>query len=409
MKGFWNTIGHRFLSGIKSGTLTVTYPEGMTHTYGDGNAPHATIQMQSSAMFKRIALYGDIGFAESYMDGEFDTDDLTALVSIALINSQTLQTRSEDERRFRLTNLLPHLNRVKHIMRKNSKTRSQKNIAEHYDLSNDFFTLMLDETMMYSSAVFEAPDEPLSQAQRRKITLLADKLRLRPGAKVLEIGSGWGAMALHLAKERDCEVTTLTLSKEQKALCEARFQAHDAESSIEVLLRDYRDMEGEFDAIIAVEMFEAVGKEYFDTFFKKCESLLKPSGVMVMQVITMPDQRYEAYSKGTDFIQKYIFPGGHLPSVGKMLDTTSRHTRLNLLHMEEFTEHYAKTLNVWHQNFTDQIEEIKALGFDEYFIRMWRMYLSYCEAAFVTRNINLVQLAFTRDQNSTLNQGLIAS
>lgn len=407
MKGFWNKIGHRFLSGIKTGTLNVTYPEGMIHTYGDGKAPRASIQVHSSAMFRRIVLYGDIGFAESYMDGEFDTDELTAVVSIALINSQTLQTRSEDEKRFRLSNLLPHMNRVKHLMRKNSKTRSQKNIAEHYDLSNDFFTLMLDETMMYSAAVFGSSEETLSEAQERKIRLLADKLRLKPGAKVFEIGSGWGAMALHLAKERDCEVTTLTLSKEQKALCEARFKEHDAEESIEILLRDYRDMEGEFDAIIAVEMFEAVGKEYFDTFFKKCESLLKPSGVMVMQVITMPDQRYEAYSKGTDFIQKYIFPGGHLPSVGKMLETTSRHTRLNLLHMEEYTEHYAKTLSVWHQNFTSQIEKITALGFDEYFIRMWRMYLCYCEAAFVTRNINLVQLAFTRDQNSALNQGLL--
>lgn len=174
------------------------------------------------------------------------------------------------------------------------------------------------------------------------------------------------------------------------------------------MLKDYRDMKGEFDAIIAVEMFEAVGREYFDVFFKKCESLLNPTGILVMQIITMPDQRYSSYCNGTDFIQKYIFPGGHLPSVGKILDVTTNHTKLNLLHMEEFTEHYAKTLNIWHKNFNTKIDEIKDLGFDEYFIRMWRMYLCYCEAAFLTRNINLVQVAFTRYQNIALNKGLVA-
>jgi len=194
-----------------------------------------------------------------------------------------------------------------------------------------FFELFLDDTMMYSSAVFEKPDEPLFEAQKRKIDLLAKKLNLKKGSKVLEIGSGWGAMALHLVKEYGCEVTTLTLSKEQKKLCEGRFKENNIEESVNVILKDYRDMEGEFDAVIAVEMFEAVGREYFDVFFKKCESLLKPSGILVMQIITMPDQRYSSYCKGTDFIQKYIFPGGHLPSVGKILDVTTKNTKLNHL------------------------------------------------------------------------------
>lgn len=408
MKGFWNRFGDRFLRGITQGDLTVIYPDGMQQRYGNGEAPRAVLTLHRSAMFRRIALYGDIGFAESYMDRDFDTDDITALVSIALINSKTLQTRSEDERRISLYNLVPHFNRVKHLLRKNSRTRSRKNIAQHYDLSNTFFTLMLDETMMYSAAVFADLDEPLHLAQQRKIALLADKLRVTPGARVLEIGSGWGSMALHLAKERGCQVTTVTLSQEQKALCEQRFREHDIEDSIEIMLRDYRDLEGRFDAIIAVEMFEAVGREYFDVFFRKCESLLKESGVLVMQVITMPDQRYDAYCKGTDFIQKYIFPGGHLPSVAKILETTSRHTRLNLQHMEEFTEDYARTLAIWHERFHQKIDQVKALGFDEDFVRMWRMYLCYCEAAFLTRNINLVQLAFTRDQNMQLNRGVAA-
>ncbi len=408
MKVLWNKLGDKYLSGIKEGTLEVTYGDGVQKTYGNGQSPKADLHIHNSQLFKRMSLYGDIGFAESYMDGDFETSDLTALIQIGLINSKTLATKSEHKSYNRLFNIMPQLNKIKHWMRKNSKTQSQKNISEHYDLSNDFFELMLDDTMMYSSAVFEHPEESLYSAQQRKIKLLADKLRLKPGAKVLEIGSGWGAMAIHLAKEKQCEVTTVTLSKEQKALCEKRFKEEKVEKQIEVLLKDYRDLEGTFDAIIAVEMFEAVGKEYFDIFFKKCESLLKPSGVMVMQIITMPDQRYPAYSKGTDFIQKYIFPGGHLPSVGKILETTSTHTRLNLLHMEEFTEDYAKTLRIWHEAFIQKLDEVKRLGFDEYFIRMWKMYLCYCEAAFITRNINLVQVAFTRDQNIHLNKGLVA-
>ena len=408
MRVFWNKLGDKYLSAIDQGTLNVTYSDGMQKTYGNGQLPKADVHIHNSQVFKRMSLYGDIGFAESYMDGDFETSDLTALITIGLINSKTLATKSEDRAYNRFINLMPQLNKLKHWMRKNSKTQSQKNISEHYDLSNNFFELMLDDTMMYSSAVFEHPEESLYSAQQRKIKLLADKLRLKPGAKVLEIGSGWGAMAIHLAKEKQCEVTTVTLSKEQKALCEQRFKEEEVEKQIEILLKDYRDLEGTFDAIIAVEMFEAVGKEYFDIFFKKCESLLKPSGVMVMQIITMPDQRYPAYSKGTDFIQKYIFPGGHLPSVGKILETTSTHTRLNLLHMEEFTEDYAKTLRLWHEAFLQKLDEVKNLGFDEYFIRMWKMYLSYCEAAFITRNINLVQVAFTRDQNIQLNKGLVA-
>jgi cyclopropane-fatty-acyl-phospholipid synthase len=408
MKVLWNKLGDKYLSGIEEGTLQVTYSDGVQKSYGNGQSPKSDLHVNNSRLFKRMSLYGDIGFAESYMDGDFETSDLTALIRIGLINSKTLATKSEHKSYNRFFNIMPQLNKIKHWMRKNSKTQSQKNISEHYDLSNDFFELMLDDTMMYSSAVFEHPEESLYSAQQRKIKLLADKLRLKRGAKVLEIGSGWGAMAIHLAKEKQCEVTTVTLSKEQKALCEKRFKEEEVEKQIEVLLKDYRDLEGTFDAIIAVEMFEAVGKEYFDIFFKKCESLLKPSGVMVMQIITMPDQRYAAYSKGTDFIQKYIFPGGHLPSVGKILETTSTHTRLNLLHMEEFTEDYAKTLRIWHEAFTQKLDEVKKLGFDEYFIRMWKMYLSYCEAAFITRNINLVQVAFTRDQNIHLNKGLVA-
>jgi cyclopropane-fatty-acyl-phospholipid synthase len=267
---------------------------------------------------------------------------------------------------------------------------------------------MLDDTMMYSSAVFSHKNENLYEAQKNKLEKLSNKLNLKENSNVLEIGSGWGAMALHLANDKKCNVTTVTLSNEQKKLCEDRFSQHNAQEKIDILLKDYRDLNGTFDAIIAVEMFEAVGKEYFHIFFKKCQELLKPNGVLVLQVITMPDQRYKDYSKGTDFIQKYVFPGGHLPSISKILETTTKHTRLNLNHLEEFTEDYAKTLNIWHENFRNKLDDVKKLGFDDYFIRMWKMYLNYCEAAFITRNINLHQLVFTRDQNIDLNKGLIA-
>jgi len=409
MKTFWNKMGHKYLSKIEVGRLNVSYPSGEKFVYGDANSSLiVNMTINSSDFFKRLALYGDIGFAESYMDGDFDTNELQELVKLALLNSHKLGTKSEDYSKNRLSNIFPFVNRVKHIMRKNSKTRSRKNISEHYDLSNEFFKLMLDDTMMYSSAVFGHNEEDLHSAQKRKIEHLAKKLRIKPGAKVLEIGSGWGAMAIYLAKEMNCDVTTVTLSNEQKELCHERFALEKVEEKIDILLKDYRDLEGSFDAIISIEMFEAVGAEYFDVFFKKCESLLKPSGVLAMQVITIPDQRYAAYSKSTDFIQKYIFPGGHLPSVGKVLEVTTNHTRLNLLHMEEFSEDYAKTLRLWDENFSAKLDEVRALGFDEYFIRMWKMYLNYCEAAFITRNIGLVQMVFSRDQNIHLNKGLVA-
>lgn len=408
MQTFWNKLGHKYLSKITQGSLEVKFCDGSVKTYGNKQNPKAKVVLNNANLFKRLTLYGDIGFAESYMDKDFDCDDLTSLIKIAIINSNSLQTKSEDEKRFSLYNLFPVFNKIKHIMRKNSKTRSQKNISEHYDLSNKFFELMLDDTMMYSSAVFKDAKDSLYEAQKRKIDILAKKLNLKKGSKVLEIGSGWGAMAMHLVKEYGCEVTTLTLSKEQKKLCEDRFKEHKIEESVNIMLKDYRDMQGEFDAIIAVEMFEAVGREYFDVFFKKCEDLLSLSGILVMQIITMPDQRYDSYCKGTDFIQKYIFPGGHLPSIGKILEVTSKNTKLNLLHMEEYTEHYAKTLNIWHENFNEKLDDVKELGFDEYFIRMWKMYLCYCEAGFLTRNINLVQVAFTRYQNMALNEGIVA-
>ena len=408
MKKLWNKFADNFFSKIKIGTLEVIFKDKTTKLYGEKNLEDKiTLEIYNNRFFIKTVLYGDIGFAESFIDRDFETSNLTKLIELALLNAKYLGTTSENEKN-KLINLMPFFNRFKHSLRRNSKTNARKNISAHYDLSNDFYKLMLDKTMMYSSAVFENKDQDLYDAQKNKLEKLSSKLNIKDGSKVLEIGSGWGAMAIHLAKDKKCDVTTVTLSVEQKKLCKERFKKEGIEDKIDILLKDYRDLKGEFDAIIAVEMFEAVGREYFHIFFKKCQELLKPSGVLVLQVITIPDQRYKAYSKGSDFIQKYIFPGGHLPSILKILETTSKHTRLNLNHLEEFTEHYAKTLNIWHENFENHLYEVKKLGFDDYFIRMWKMYLNYCEAGFLTRNINLHQLVFTRDQNINLNKGLIA-
>ena len=408
MKKLWNKFADNFFSKIKIGTLEVIFKDKTTKLYGEKNLEDKiTLEIYNNRFFIKTVLYGDIGFAESFIDRDFETSNLTKLIELALLNAKYLGTTSENEKN-KLINLMPFFNRFKHSLRRNSKTNARKNISAHYDLSNDFYKLMLDKTMMYSSAVFENKDQDLYDAQKNKLEKLSSKLNIKDGSKVLEIGSGWGAMAIHLAKDKKCDVTTVTLSVEQKKLCKERFKKEGIEDKIDILLKDYRDLKGEFDAIIAVEMFEAVGREYFHIFFKKCQELLKPSGVLVLQVITIPDQRYKAYSKGSDFIQKYIFPGGHLPSILKLLETTSKHTRLNLNHLEEFTEDYAKTLNIWHENFENHLYEVKKLGFDDYFIRMWKMYLNYCEAGFLTRNINLHQLVFTRDQNIDLNKGLIA-
>jgi cyclopropane-fatty-acyl-phospholipid synthase len=407
MEKFWMKLGEKLFSKITEGKLTIQYPNGTAKVYGETQEPQATLTLKNANIFKNIALYGDIGFAESYMDGDFDCDNLTAFILIALQNSKALETKSEDSKLFSLNNLLPWFNRAKHLLRRNSKRNAKRNIAEHYDLSNEFFKLMLDDTMMYSSAVFTNPSTSLYEAQCQKIDKLAQKLNLKKGDKVLEIGSGWGEVSLHLTQKYGCKVTTLTLSEEQKKLCEAKFDKHEITDSVEVLLKDYRDIQGEFDAIIAVEMFEAVGEEYYDVFFKKCQSLLKPSGVLVMQIITIPAQRYESYAKGTDFIRKYIFPGGHLPSISKILQVNEQHTDLNILHLEDFTEHYAKTLHLWRESFEANLDRTRELGFDERFIRMWRLYLEFCEAGFLARTINLTQIVLTRYENMALNVGLV--
>ena len=259
MQKIWNKYGDRFFSKIKIGTLEVIYNDKTTKIYGEKKLDQkVTLEIINSKFFYRVAMYGDIGFAESYIDKDFETSNLTKLIEMALVNAKYLGTTSENEKNNKFINMMPVFNKIKHTLRKNSKTNARKNISAHYDLSNDFYKLMLDDTMMYSSAVFSHKDEDLYEAQKNKLEKLSSKLNLKENSKVLEIGSGWGAMAMHLAKDKACDVTTVTLSNEQKKLCEDRFKENNVEEKIDILLKDYRDLNGTFDAIIAVEMFEAV-------------------------------------------------------------------------------------------------------------------------------------------------------
>ena len=274
IKGFWNQIGHRFFSKIQEGTLNVTYDNGSIYTYGNGQNPSSHLYISNCQFFKKLLFYGDIGFAESYIENDFEVDDLTKLIEIALINAEYLQTVSEYEKLAGLYNLIPYFNRIRHKFRKNSKNQAQKNISDHYDLSNQFFSLMLDPTMTYSSAIFQNKTDSLELAQQNKIKKLVNKLNINEKSKVLEIGSGWGEMARYLAQNIGCEVVSLTLSQKQKHYCDEKIKEQNIKN-VTVLLKDYREMQGKFDAILAVEMFEAVGKEYFHLFLNNVKNYLR--------------------------------------------------------------------------------------------------------------------------------------
>lgn len=398
-------FGNRYLSRIKNGTLHVSFWDGKKRTFGSGE-PQMHMEIHSPHFFRRVGLHGDIGFGEAYMHKEWDAEDLTGVVRLFLNNSKEMGILSSDAKKSTFFNLMPIKNILLQRNRHNSKNNSRKNISHHYDLSNDFYRLFLDETMMYSCAVFEKECHSLYEAQMKKLRLLAQKMKLDGKSRVLEIGSGWGEMAALLGTQYGCKVDSVTLSKEQKAFADEKVRERGLEDKVQFHLRDYRDVKGVYDSIVSIEMFEAVGEKYFGQFFKTCEKLLKPDGVLVMQVITIPDQRFDAYAKGSDFIQKYIFPGGLLPSVERILNTTRNHSNFNLLHMEDFSEHYAYTIKLWKDRFNENLDEVRRLGFDETFIRMWNCYLAFCEAAFMTRNIGLAQLVFSRDRNSELNEGI---
>jgi cyclopropane-fatty-acyl-phospholipid synthase len=399
------------LALMKRGRLRLELPEGTVREFGDGTAPAlppgiapvASIRIAREAFFRKCVLTGDIGFAESFLDGDWSTPDLAAVIAWFLLNYEDAPTLSGSRRaRAWALNLFRLANRVGHRLRPNSRATARRNIGEHYDLSNRFFALFLDPSMMYSAAKWTRPELTLAEAQQEKNDALCRKLRLRPTDHVLEIGSGWGGWSIHAAAAYGCRVTTVTLSRQQFEAATRRVAEAGLAERVRVELRDYRDIAERFDKIVSIEMMEAVGHEYLPEFCRTLDRALKPDGVVALQFITCPDARYDQFRRGVDFIQKHIFPGSLLLSANRVNDLLSRHGGFVLHGLEDLGADYARTLRLWHDRFTAQLAEVRALGFDDRFVRKWSYYLQYCEAAFAMRNISVVQTVHTRANNLSL-------
>ena len=353
----------------------------------------AEVTVRRPRFFRQAALGGSLGVADSYLAGDWECDDLTALIRILLRDSVT-GARAEG----RLSPLWRLGSRLWHCLRPNSRSGSRRNIAAHYDLGNEFFQLMLDDTLAYSSGIFLSPQADLREASVEKMDRICRKLDLRSDDEVLEIGTGWGGWAMHAAANYGCRVTTTTISQRQHDLARRRIEEAGLADRITLLLEDYRDLRGTFDKLVSVEMIEAVGHRYFDDYFGACSRLLRPDGSMSLQGIVMPDKHYEPYLRSVDFIQRYVFPGGCLPSVGAIVGSMARATDLRLVHLEDFGPHYAETLRAWRTRFRERLDDVRGLGYDERFIRLWHYYLAYCEASFEERYIGVVQVQFDKPE-----------
>lgn len=403
--GFYEKLVLRAFDKFTHGGLRMTWPDGHTRVFGAPGAEITSeIRIRDLGFFKHIALFGNIGFGESYVHGDWDTDDISAVISWFIVNIAKSQGMEASSTKVAGLNLLKTWNRVLHKLRPNSITTSRRNIAEHYDLGNDFYSLWLDETMTYSAARFERDGQPLEEAQHSKYEALCQKLQLKPTDHVLEIGCGWGGFCTHAAKHHGCRVTAVTISKEQHKYATERVKREGLEHLVEVRLQDYRHITGQFDKIASIEMLEAVGDEFLEIWFAKCHEVLKPDGLLAFQAITTPDCRHKNLRKGVDWIQKHIFPGSLLLSVNRLNAAANQTGDLFMHALEDIGSSYAKTLRIWFERFNARLEEVKALGFDERFIRKWNFYLQYCEAAFATRNISVIQACYTRPNNATLHR-----
>jgi len=381
------------LSKLKHGCVTVIDSEG-ARDFGQVSPQfpfRATVVIHDPNAYRRLALRGSIGVGEGYMAGEWSCDDLPGLVRIFVLNQDALQGLEHG-----LTRLMMPLFRWLYARRDNTERGSRANIAAHYDLGNEFYRLFLDDTLMYSAAIFPSPDAGLREASIAKLERICRKLELQPDDHLLEIGSGWGGFALYAAQHYGCRVTTTTISREQYELTGERVRAAGLAERVTVLCQDYRDLRGSFDKLVSIEMIEAVGERHLPTYFRACADLLKPQGMMLLQAITVADQKYEQYRNEVDFIRHYIFPGGFLPSLTAMADTLGRVTDLRIFHLEDIGAHYATTLRHWRERFLGNLERVRALGFPETFIRMWEYYLCYCEGGFRERAIGTVQLLLTK-------------
>ncbi len=357
----------------------------------DGDAPvFVELRVHDSAFWRQLAGNGSVGAGEAFMDGAWDCDDLVGLVRLLVRNRDLLDGMDSG-----LARIGAWAMRALHALRRNTRSGSRRNIAAHYDLGNDFFRLFLDDNLMYSSALFASPDDTLEQASTRKLERICDKLDLGPGDHLLEIGTGWGGMALYAARTRGCRVTTTTISREQHALATARIAEAGLADRVTVLLSDYRDLGGQYDKLVSIEMVEAIGHQYLDTYFATCARLLVPGGLGLVQAITIEDHRYAQALASVDFIKRHVFPGSFIPCTSVLVDAAAKAGQLRLLNLEDFGHSYALTLRHWHQRFLARREQVRALGHDERFLRLWEFYLCYCEGGFQERAISDVQLLFS--------------
>lgn len=381
----------RQLAHLRHGQLTLV-EAGERQLFGQPDAHlRAEIQVHDEAFWPMVAGNGSIGAGEAYMQGYWSSPDLTAVIRLFVVNLDVL-----DGLEGGLARLGRPLLHGLHWLNRNTRRGSRKNIAAHYDLGNALFEQLLDSTMMYSAAMFRSAEDSLEQAQLYKLQRICEKLDLQPDDHLLEIGTGWGSMALYAASHYGCRVTTTTLSREQYEYTRQRIEAQGLQDRITLLLKDYRDLEGQYDKLVSIEMIEAVGHRYLPTYFRQCARLLKDDGLMLLQSITIRDQRYEQAKGSVDFIQRYIFPGGALPSLQVLLENVGRNTDLNLHHMEDFGLHYARTLRLWHDNLRRARHSLEQLGYDEQFYRLWEFYLCYCEGGFLERSIGAAQLLLAK-------------
>lgn len=371
------------LRDLRGGSLRITFPSGGQRMLEDSAFPLAEMRIQDAAFFNKVMAGGSVGFGESYVDGDWETPDLSAVLGLLARNQKEM---GRIQRGFSV--VTGHLNRIYHKARRNTLEKSKENIQEHYDLSNEFYETFLDPTMTYSSALFESREASLEEAQISKIDRMLDLAGVGEGDSILEIGSGWGALALRAAK-RGCRVKTITLSEEQFAYAQALFEREGVSDRVEIVLEDYRLQSGQYDAVLSCEMIEAVGREYLESYFRIVSESLKPGAKAVIQAITIPDERYEAYSRSCDWIQKHIFPGGHLPSPGAIEENVSRTGASRIAAMHSFGRDYAETLRRWASDFNSAEAAVDSLGFDARFRRKWNYYLSYCEAGFDTDLIDV--------------------
>lgn len=383
----------RVLSRIEVGSLSIHDGDNRYHfgQAGVPGEPQAEILVHNPAAFARVLTGGTIAAGEAYIAGDWSSPDLTAVTRLFSANMDSIDAMEAGQHWYTRLAL-----KLAHAINRNTHRGSRRNISAHYDLGNDFFRLFLDSTMMYSAALFECAETTLEKAAVDKLDEICRRLELRRGEHLLEIGTGWGGMAIHAATHYGCKVTTTTISRKQYEFARARVRELGLQDRITLLLKDYRALSGQYDKLVSIEMIEAVGHDFYSSYFQCCSRLLNDHGKMVIQAITIPDARYEQARRSVDFIKRYIFPGGCLPSLEIIARHLARDTDMQMVHLRDITADYASTLAHWRQRFMERLDEVRALGFDRRFIRMWEFYLCYCEGGFRERIIGTTQMAFAK-------------